>query len=413
MTNKQNMQTTYLEILTFLLSLALIFVLPCALIFTCQQEAQWAMSEQDRIKELKRYEILDSPKDGAFDDVCAIASKCFDVPISIVSLVDEDRIWFKAATGLDGVDEIDRGPGLCASAIMKEGVYVARDLKLDPNSLANPLVAKENGFRFYAAAPLKSAKGYNLGTMCIIDFQPREFSDEQQALLERLGRQVMSHMEQRVASREVASLAKKIEDQNRELTHLASHDALTGLKNRGAIVRELERAHEEFDCDSLALMIIDVDNFKAINDTKGHPAGDQVLVEVARRLRSMTRANEMVGRFGGEEFIILVRCIEPDAATGLAERIRKCVSITPITLEEGTSLTVTVSVGMCVGDAGADPDDVLRIADDALYFAKNSGRNLSAYSVMTHVRAGGPVQSTSPQIIGNSRPPFSAGLMSA
>ena len=100
-------------------------------------------------RRLRRYAILDTPPDGSFDHVAAIAARLFDVPIAIVSLVDEDRIWFKAHHGLD-IEQIDRSPGLCASAILQADPYVLTDASCDPRSLANPLVAGEFGLRFYA-----------------------------------------------------------------------------------------------------------------------------------------------------------------------------------------------------------------------------------------------------------------------
>ena len=113
-------------------------------------------NETERITALRRYEILDTPQDGTFDKITAVASKIFGMPIAIVSLVDEDRIWFKSQFGLDGVKEIERAPGLCASAILSDDIYLVEDAKIDPRTLTNPLVCGEFGLRFYAAAPLKT-----------------------------------------------------------------------------------------------------------------------------------------------------------------------------------------------------------------------------------------------------------------
>ena len=101
---------------------------------------------------MQRYEILDTPPDGLFDRITAIAARLFCVPISIISLVDHDRIWFKSHHGLN-VPQIDRGPGLCASAILQDAPWILNDAKNDPRSLANPLVAGEFGLRFMLASP--------------------------------------------------------------------------------------------------------------------------------------------------------------------------------------------------------------------------------------------------------------------
>ncbi|MDP1777290.1 MAG: SUMF1/EgtB/PvdO family nonheme iron enzyme, partial [Brevundimonas sp.] len=130
-----------------------------------------------RLDAVRRYDILDTPPDGSFDRLAAIAARRFKTPIAIISIVDNDRIWFKSHHGLN-VSEIDRAPGLCASAILSAETYVLTDAKLDPRSLANPLVAGEFGLRFYAAAPLITHDGFNLGTLCVIDFEPREPDEE-------------------------------------------------------------------------------------------------------------------------------------------------------------------------------------------------------------------------------------------
>ncbi|MGI8942864.1 MAG: GAF domain-containing protein, partial [Qipengyuania sp.] len=122
--------------------------------------------EDQRMAAVRRYDILDSPPDGAFDRITALAARRLNVPIAIISIVDEDRIWFKSHHGLP-VEQIDREPGLCASAIMKDAPYLIEDARKDPRSLANPLVAGEFGLRFYAAVPLTTGDGHNLGTLCV------------------------------------------------------------------------------------------------------------------------------------------------------------------------------------------------------------------------------------------------------
>lgn len=117
--------------------------------------------EARRLAAVRRYDILDTPPDGAFDRITAIAAQLFSVPISIISLVDHDRIWFKSHHGLE-VSQINRAPGLCASAILQIDPLVLLDAKADPRSLTNPLVAGEFGLRFYAGAPLHTHDGYNL-----------------------------------------------------------------------------------------------------------------------------------------------------------------------------------------------------------------------------------------------------------
>lgn len=157
--------------------------------------------ESNRLQALKRYEILDTPPEGNFDRITLLASKVFNVPIAIVSLVDEDRIWFKSSQGLGNVSEIGKSPGLCASAILSDEVYLVEDARNDPRSLANPLVTGAFGLEFYAAAPLKTHDGHNLGTFCIIDKKKRYINTEQQSLPSQMADIVMHEMELRLAVR--------------------------------------------------------------------------------------------------------------------------------------------------------------------------------------------------------------------
>lgn len=174
---------------------------------------------ESRITALKRYEILDTPPDGNFDRLTLLASKVFNMPIAIVSLVDEDRIWFKSSQGLGDVREIEKSPGLCASAILSDEVYLVEDARNDPRCLANPLVTGAFGLQFYAAAPLKTHDGHRLGTFCIIDKKKRYINTEQQSLLALMADIVMNEMELRLAARiETRSLRDRIAELEAQLS---------------------------------------------------------------------------------------------------------------------------------------------------------------------------------------------------
>jgi phosphoserine phosphatase RsbU/P len=157
-------------------------------------------NEDARLEAVRRYDVLDTPPDGAFDRVTALAARHFGVPISIVSIVDSDRIWFKSHHGVD-VDEIGRDPGLCASAILGDGPWIVEDAAIDPRTLANPLVAGDFGLRFYAGVPLTTHDGYNLGTLCLLDQEPRELTDDETATLTDLAAIVMDELELRLSAR--------------------------------------------------------------------------------------------------------------------------------------------------------------------------------------------------------------------
>jgi GAF domain-containing protein len=167
------------------------------------------VNEVNRIEALKKHSILDTPPDGSFDRITELAAAIFNVPIAIISLVDTDRIWFKSHFGLS-INQLDRDPGLCASAILSDEAYVIENAIEDVRSLANPLVAGEFGLRFYAATPLQTEDHYNLGTLCIIDKMTRTFNEEQKEILKKLGRVVMDEMESRIALRNVTENIKTL-----------------------------------------------------------------------------------------------------------------------------------------------------------------------------------------------------------
>ena len=149
----------------------------------------------DRIQKLKEYKILDTHSEGSFKHVASLATHIFQVPIALVSFVDAERVWFKANVGMDGVTEVDRGISLCSLAVLNEDLTVFNDTLEEPCLLANPLVAGDFGLRFYAAAPLKSRDGFNLGSLCIVDKEPRNLNDKGKDMLTQLASLVMQELE--------------------------------------------------------------------------------------------------------------------------------------------------------------------------------------------------------------------------
>ncbi len=156
--------------------------------------------EAGRLCAVARYDILDTPPDAAFDRIAALAARWLHAPIATVSIVDSDRIWFKATHGLEGVRQVGRDPGLCASAIQQDGTYVVTDALADPAAVENPLVRGELGIRFYAAAPITTADGYRLGTVNVLDFRQRQASDDELATLRDLASLVTDQLELRLSA---------------------------------------------------------------------------------------------------------------------------------------------------------------------------------------------------------------------
>ncbi|GAB3542543.1 hypothetical protein GCM10027443_43550 [Pontibacter brevis] len=161
-------------------------------------------NEEERLQKLREYEILDTPKEGAFNHIAAMAAHMFKVPIALISLVDADRVWFKANIGMEGVKSVPRGESLCSLAVLNSEPTVFQDAINEPCLLANPLVSGNFGLRFYAGAPLTTADGFNIGTFCLVDKEPREFSESDQKTLVHLASIVMEEIEQRYLKRKAS-----------------------------------------------------------------------------------------------------------------------------------------------------------------------------------------------------------------
>ncbi len=194
------------------------------------------------------------------------------------------------------------------------------------------------------------------------DFLTKPFHREELRARVEVGRRFVELNQELVESREL-------------LRTQALTDMLTGIMNRRAIMEELERAvlRAERSDEALAIGMMDIDLFKHINDTWGHPAGDEVLKEIARRSAGALRSVDYLGRFGGEEFLLILAGATARAARSALERVRKAVSASPVLLDAGTA-QVTVSIGGAVWRGGS-VGRLIVAADDALYAAKDQGRN--------------------------------------
>ena len=241
--------------------------------------------EENRLNTLKSYNVLDTLPEERFDRLTRIANAMFGVPIALISLVDENRQWFKSSVGLS-VSETPRDISFCGHAILGSNVFVINDAKEDPRFSDNPLVLGELNLRFYAGCPLNASNGSRLGTICLIDHHPREFNQQEVAMLEDLAALV---------EREI------------ELTKLATIDELTDIPNRRGF-QMLADKHLQF-CQRkklpASIVYFDIDEFKKINDLYGHAEGDRALSIFANNMRSITRDSDVVGRMGGDEFVIL------------------------------------------------------------------------------------------------------------
>lgn len=324
------------------------------------------VDELARLAELRKYEVLDTPPEKAFDDAVKLAASICGTPIAIVSLVDETRQWFKARLGL-AEQETSRELSFCAHAILHpREMLVVPDATQDARFADNSLVTGLKKIRFYAGVPLVTSSGHALGTLCVIDTTPREMPAAHGEALATLARTVVTELELRRVSSELSRA-------NDQLRNLSFIDPLTGLANRRALdVRlagEMERAirHDA----PLALLMLDIDYFKQYNDGCGHVLGDDALSRFAELLSAEVRQTDMVARYGGEEFAVLLPETTEEGARVLAERYRAHVEAARFPCRQ-----VTTSIGLAAWQSRFErPEDFINAADQALYAAKAGGRN--------------------------------------
>jgi len=327
-----------------------------------------------RLQSLESFRILDSLPEQSYDDIVTLASHICGVPIALISLIDSERQWFKAKVGVE-VQQTPREQAFCAHAILNPAdIMEVPDATLDPRFANNPLVTGEPGIRFYAGAPLVTPSGSALGTLCIIDRVPRRLTPPMAKALKALARQVVRLLELRRALAELETLAQAQQERQQQLeaTQQTMTDSLTGLKNRRAfdqILRE-DSSRMARTQSSLALILLDIDGFKAFNDEFGHVSGDEALQQLARVLQSQARAYDRVARYGGEEFAIVLPDTSMAEALGVAERIRQEVQDA-----HWPHRPVTVSLGVAAARASQDSLTLVARADKALYQAKATGRN--------------------------------------
>ena len=269
-------------------------------------------NEQERLESLKSLMLLDTQPEEQFDRITRIAEALFGVGIALVSLVDTDRQWFKSKQGLDA-EETGRDISFCGHAILDDEDFVIEDALEDERFRDNPLVTGAPYIRFYAGAPINSPSGHKIGTLCVIDQNPKVFTQKQKMYLRDLARMVEDEL--------------LLRDQS-------SHDPLTGLSNRvGFSIRaEQVLAVARRNGLQLSLACFDLDDYDKVRETWGEDAGKQMLQTFADVLNESFRTSDVVARVGDNEFAVLMAGAEldnraavqrlSDAANGASDSVK-------------------------------------------------------------------------------------------
>ena len=254
------------------------------------------------------------------------------------------------------------------------------DTTQDVRFANNPLVTGAPHLRFYAGALLKNKDGFPIGTLCALDYKPRKLTKRQGFALQALANQVMAHMELMRSHRIQEELIRELQATRQELETLSSTDPLTGLLNRRTFEHRFnqEVAIIKRGAPSAALMLIDLDNFKAINDTHGHQVGDRVIVRFVELCREVFRQYDVISRWGGDEFMVMLPKTSPSEASIVAERLHEHLASIPMLIDGHSPLYCTASIGVSNISNSSTMDECLLNTDRLLYRVKHGGRNGTA-----------------------------------
>ena len=328
-------------------------------------------NEQQRVRALQSLQLLNGVNEERFARITKLVKAHFKTAVCTITLLDQKHLRFLAPKGVEPC-EILRSEAVCAMVVEQDQPVVISDLakhRLGENfrKLTHGL-----GMKFYAGVPLNSPDGWPVGALCILDPNDPGFSEEDLHILSDFSVLVENEM----AANSMGSLASDLLTRLESLEVRAYIDPLTEIWNRGAVLelgnREVERARR--GDTYFAAAMLDLDHFKAINDTYGHSVGDFVLKETAHRMSNVLRKYDGVGRLGGEEFLLLLPSTKPSKVHNVLERVRRTIAEIPFETECG-AITVTASIGFSLLHPQDSVESLVGRADEALYAAKRAGRN--------------------------------------
>ena len=326
-----------------------------------------------KIANIHSEDLFYTPLEERFERITRVARRALQVPVAAITLLNDEKQWFKSAAGW-GISELPRAHSICQVTVQENRLLAIGDTLEDPRTAQSPIVVSAPRFRAYAGYPLVDEHNDVAGTFCVLALQPREFTAADRQTVADLAAMSQRELLSSHLTDAHSALTSKLSVARRE----AMMDPLTRLWNRRGASVLLTSALGVADQRGtpLTLALLDLDNFKRINDDYGHQIGDEVLRKVASRLIGAVRSNDVVCRIGGDEFLVVMADTDEPAAETVAERIRSAITDTVVPTRDG-ALPMTVSVGCIVRPPRDDVpvDTLLERADQALLRAKSAGRN--------------------------------------
>ncbi len=309
-------------------------------------------NEASRIQALHSLHILDTLPEDRFDRITRLAQHIFQVPMALISLVDSDRQWFKSNQGLEAA-ETPRDVSFCGHALHSNDIFEVPDTLADQRFYDNPLVTGSPHIRFYAGQPLRLSSGIVLGTLCLLDTKPRQLSEADRACLVDLA----AMAQQEISSAQLATVDHLTQLTNRRGFEALSHHLLASCQRFGLEVR---------------LLFIDLDRFKEINDRLGHAEGDKALISFSNILRRTFRNSDVIARFGGDEFAVLMSQHCGETAAAALNRLSDAVAAHNSSVPSESALAY--SAGLINYDPlqHGDAQALLAQADQEMYRHKQS-----------------------------------------
>ncbi len=308
--------------------------------------------ERTRLETLRSLNLLDTAPEERFDRLTRLARRMFGVPISLVSIVDSDRQWFKSKQGLEA-DETPRDISFCGHAILGDEILMIPDALKDERFADNPLVVNAPNIRFYAGCPLTVLNGSKLGTLCLIDREPRKFTEEDLGLL----RDLATMAEQEIAAVQLATLD--------ELTLISNRRGFTALAQHTLNVCHRKNM-------PATLLAFDLDGFKEINDRYGHAEGDKALVAFAEQMRNVFRDSDVFARTGGDEFVALLTDTDRTKIDVVIARFEKAMDTYNKEAKRGYDIRYSIGQVDYIPDDNESIERLLEKADSRMYQHKRA-----------------------------------------